>query len=86
MTILHSKGLTDEDDSTNLETGFHLNNLQLNQDLGLICPTLKYMYALKKNYAIFLPTFQQYCLEEKKKKKGMWRTIIQILYRPVNSS
>ena len=47
MTILRSKGLTDEDVSANLETGFHLNNPRLNQDLGLICPTLKYM-LLKK--------------------------------------
>ena len=68
MTILYSKGLTDEDVSTNLETGFHLTIRWLNQDLGLICPTLKYMF-LKKNYAIFLPTFQQYCLEKTKQNK-----------------
>lgn len=67
MTILRSKGLTDEDVSTNLETGFHLNNLRLNQDLGLICLTLKYM--LLKKIMLYSSQHSNSIVQRKKKKK-----------------
>lgn len=66
MTILRSKGLTDEDVSTNLETGFHLNNLRLNQDLGLICLTLKYM--LLKKIMLYSSQHSNSIVQRKKKK------------------
>ena len=66
MTILRSKGLTDEDVSANLETGFHLNNPRLNQDLGLICPTLKYM--LLKKLCYIPPNIPTVLFRGKKKK------------------
>lgn len=71
MTILHSKGLTDEDVSTNLEMGFHLNNHQAVKSRFRPDLSDSKIYALKKNYATFLSTFQQNCLEGGKKNKSV---------------
>ena len=69
MTILHSKGLTDEDVSTNLEMGFHLNNHQAVESRFRpdLCDSK--IYALKKKLCYIPLNIPTVLFREKKKKK-----------------
>ena len=86
MTILYSKGLTDEDVSTNLEMGFHLNNHQAAESRFRPDLSDSKIYALKKKLCYIPLNIPTVLFREKKKKKTRVWTIIQILHRPVNST